>query len=92
MKTYCVYHDGNEFMIIEYESFKQSQDTAFVHFIGTYNECEWFINRSIAAQELIDSANREHELYSIQDDVWPSRYWNKDKTDYIDLSGEQHED
>ena len=26
--------------------------------------------------------------YSIQDDIWPSRRWNEDKTDYIDLSGE----
>lgn len=30
--------------------------------------------------------------YPIQDDIWPSRRWNKDKTDYIDLSGEQPQD
>ena len=28
------------------------------------------------------------EEYPIQDDVWASRRWNKDKTDYVDLSGE----
>lgn len=26
--------------------------------------------------------------YPIQDDTWPSRRWNKEMTDYIDLSGE----
>lgn len=26
-------------------------------------------------------------VYHIQDDDWPSRYWNSDKTGYIDLSG-----
>ena len=25
--------------------------------------------------------------YSVRDDIWPSRLWTKDKTDYIDLSG-----
>lgn len=25
--------------------------------------------------------------YHIQDDTWPSRYWNSDKTDYLDFSG-----
>tara|TARA_R110000851_G_scaffold233479_1_gene386049 strand:+ start:475 stop:795 length:321 start_codon:yes stop_codon:yes gene_type:complete len=28
--------------------------------------------------------------YPIQDDVWASRRWNKEMTDYVDLSG--HED
>jgi len=28
--------------------------------------------------------------YPIQDDIWPSRRWNKDRTEYCDLSG--HED
>lgn len=28
--------------------------------------------------------------YPIQDDIWASRRWNKEMTDYIDLSG--HED
>ena len=26
------------------------------------------------------------EEYPIQDDIWPSRRWNKNMTDYIDLS------
>ncbi len=26
--------------------------------------------------------------YPIQDDIWPSRRWNADMTEYIDLSGE----
>lgn len=25
--------------------------------------------------------------YPIQDDIWPSRRWNKDMTEYCDLSG-----
>jgi hypothetical protein len=28
------------------------------------------------------------EDYPIRDDVWPSRRWNTDRTDYIDLSGQ----
>jgi hypothetical protein len=28
--------------------------------------------------------------YPIQDEIWPSRRWNTDKTDYVDMSG--HED
>ena len=27
--------------------------------------------------------------YPIQDDIWPSRMWNRALTDYEDLSGEQ---
>lgn len=26
------------------------------------------------------------QMYPIIDDIWPSRRWNLDKTDYIDLS------
>ena len=26
--------------------------------------------------------------YPIQDDIWASRRWNKEMTDYVDLSGE----
>jgi hypothetical protein len=29
--------------------------------------------------------------YPVQDDIWPSRRWNKDKSDYIDL-GEENMD
>lgn len=87
MNAYCVYHNGEEFLIDSYQEFQDRNDTAVVHFIGTYHECEAYINRSIAAQELIDSANREHEEYFIQDETWPSRKWNADLTDYIDLSG-----
>jgi hypothetical protein len=28
--------------------------------------------------------------YFVPDDTWPSRMWNKDKTDYIDLSGHKN--
>ena len=27
------------------------------------------------------------KAYFIRDDIWPSRLWTEDKTDYIDLSG-----
>lgn len=68
-------------------------------FTGTYEECDQYRNQftpdnpylnevSIAGRELIASANREHEEYCVPDDVWPSRRWNKEGTDYIDLSGE----
>lgn len=56
----CVYHDGKEFIIEFYPSFQASKDTSVVHFLGTLQECEEFVRRSIATQELIDSANREH--------------------------------
>lgn len=29
------------------------------------------------------------KAYPIQDDVWASRRWNKDRTDYCDLSGHE---
>lgn len=45
-------------------------------FTGTYEECCDYHLKCVTA------------IYSIQDDVWPSRKWNKDRTDYIDLSGE----
>lgn len=60
-EAYCVFYYCNEFVIMNYQIFKENQYTSVVHFIGTYAECEEFINRSNAAQELIDSANREHE-------------------------------
>jgi len=28
------------------------------------------------------------KMYPIQDDTWPSRRWNKEMTDYVDLSGD----
>jgi len=27
--------------------------------------------------------------YPLQDDIWPSRRWNKEMTDYVDLSGHE---
>lgn len=76
------------FQIFDYNTFKKSGDKSTIHFIGTYKECLNFIARSTAAQELVASANREHEEYFIIDSTWPSRRWNDDMTDYIDLSGE----
>lgn len=58
--TYCVIHDKG-FFIKEYDSCKIYEDDSVVHFIGTYKECLGFITRSNAAQELVDSANKEHE-------------------------------
>ena len=29
----------------------------------------------------------EDEVYCYSDSIWPSRKWNKNYTDYIDLSG-----
>ena len=49
MKAHCVYHNGEEFLIDSYQEFQNRNDTAVVHFIGTYHECEAYVNRSIAA-------------------------------------------
>lgn len=38
-----------------------------------------------SAPRVVKSENQED--YPIQDEIWPSRRWNKDRTDYIDLSG-----
>lgn len=54
-------------------------------FTGTYEECCDYHLKCVTA---IHKAEQEISEYSIQDDVWPSRKWNKDRTDYIDLSGE----
>jgi hypothetical protein len=32
------------------------------------------------------------EEYPIQDDIWPSRRWNRDRTSYTDLSGHRFND
>jgi hypothetical protein len=41
--------------------------------------------------KLKDMTNEELiKEYPIQDDIWASRRWNKEMTDYVDLSG--HED
>ena len=37
-------------------------------------------------QETIVTNKVENE-YPIQDDIWPSRRWNKERTEYTDLSG-----
>lgn len=29
--------------------------------------------------------------YPIQDEIWASRRWNKERTEYIDLSGEEND-
>ncbi len=36
----------------------------------------------------VDITNEELiKQYPIQDDIWASRRWNNDRTDYVDLSG-----
>ena len=51
-----------------------------------------FLQEGTTGNDLINAldAMREEEFskeYPNQDDTWPSRKWNKDHTDYIDLSG-----
>lgn len=70
MEAYCVFHYCNEFVIMKYETFKANQYTSIVHFIGTYAECEGFVNRSVAKQELVNSANREHEETYTREEVY----------------------
>lgn len=70
MEAYCVFHDGNEFIIMNHQTFKENQDTSIVHFIGTYQECQEFVNRSVAKQELVNSANREHEETYTREEVY----------------------
>lgn len=91
-ETCCVIEepqDWNGFAIMTYKEIKRTDTQNPVLYTGTYDECKSFISRSIAAQELVDSANKEHDLYFIKDETWPSRRWNKDMTDYIDLSGDE---
>jgi len=61
MEAYCVIHEQG-FKILDYNTFKESGNEQVVHFIGTYKECLDFISRSTAAQELVDSTNREHKI------------------------------
>lgn len=35
-----------------------------------------------------DCFGHDCEVFTVQDEIWKSRKWNKDKTDYIDLSEE----
>jgi uncharacterized protein YbaR (Trm112 family) len=44
-----------------------------------------FILAEREQEELINAELKER--YPIQDDTWPSRRWNADHTDYVDLSG-----
>ncbi len=37
---------------------------------------------------VIELNNRLKKEYPIQDELWSSRRWNKERTDYVDLSGE----
>jgi len=100
--TYCVIEEQQSMdgvAIMSYEEIKRTNTQNPILFTGTFEECEqwrskftpdnpYLSENSLAAQELIASANREHEEYTIVDDTWPSRRWNKDCSDYIDLSGE----
>lgn len=38
--------------------------------------------------QLLEGSLLTIENYPIQDPMWPSRRWNSEMTDYIDLSGE----
>lgn len=60
-------------------------------------ESQWILEEGTTSADLINHAEwivrggvgeDITQEYPIQDDVWPSRRWNKDHTDYIDLSGE----
>lgn len=49
------------------------------------------VNFAIGKQKVLFTGSFEEcdqfRKYPIQDDIWPSRRWNQDHTDYIDLSG-----
>lgn len=60
-------------------------------------ESQWILQEGTTSRDLIDHAEwivrggvgeDITEEYPFQDETWPSRKWNKDRTDYIDLSGE----
>lgn len=38
-------------------------------------------------EEVVKMEEAKEKEFCIQDDIWPSRKWNKEHTDYIDLSG-----
>ena len=39
---------------------------------------------------MVNKKNKELEKkYPIKDDIWASRRWNKERTEYVDLSGEE---
>ena len=52
------------------------------------NEWYWNHRYPFTLEECYeDGVIWDNKAYYIRDDIWPSRLWNKDKTDYIDLSG-----
>jgi len=43
-------------------------------------------------EETIEQSNQwVTDNFPVQDDTWPSRRWNVEMTDYMDLSGNQNE-
>jgi hypothetical protein len=46
-----------------------------------HNRLFYYEGLEIMLQEIIA------DEYTEVDDIWPSRRWNKDRSDYIDLSG-----
>lgn len=100
-ETYCVIEEQQSMdgvSIMSYADIKRTNTGNPILFTGTLEECKQWSSQytwdnpyhsevSKAANELIASANREHEEYTEPDAHWPSRKWNKDHTDYIDLSG-----
>ena len=53
------YIDG--FSILTYNDYTFSKRNDIIVYTGDYDSCQEFVNRSIAAQELVDSANREYK-------------------------------
>lgn len=67
------YQSENNMAIMTTNEMNRTGSNNPVLFTGTYDQCLAYIN---------------HNAFPIQDDTWPSRKWNTNKTDYIDLSGE----
>lgn len=62
-----------------------------MHVITSCDNCdkEFMYNVSVDQHLQVERLenNRIRKEYPIQDEQWPSRRWNKDKTEYEDLSG-----
>lgn len=81
--------------------FSTSDGRAFIRYEEAVQHTNEMIN-SVGGQEYVDTEIEEwfpeegvsnetlEKEYPIQDDIWPSRRWKSDMSDYVDLSG--HED
>lgn len=90
-ETCCVIEEQQSIdgvAIMTYKEIKRTGIQNPVLFTGTFEECSQWSSQYTWDNPYCSEVSQQEE-YTEVDDTWPSRRWNKDHSDFIDLSGHE---